>query len=120
MIYKIAGYANLMIGTAEHEGDVPEEQVTLSIFRAKKNPKLFREMEEAGELVKTAAPGIYRVTGITKLPFQIVITGELEGGAYAACRALTDQASEKDIERVIVDGGNEEDDALREYYLTFS
>lgn len=119
VIYKIIGYANLLIGTAEREGDVPANQVTLSIFRAKKNPKLFREMEEAGQLVKTGVPGIYRVAGITLLPFQIVITGELKGNEYAACRALTDKAQEADVERVIENGSNEQDDMIREYYRIF-
>ena len=74
---------------------------------------------EAGERVKTASPGIYRVTGITKLPFQIVITGELEGGAYAAYRALTDKAQEADVERVIENLESEPNDQIREYYGMF-
>ena len=56
VICKIAGYAYLLIGTTEREGDVPEDQVTISIFRAAKNPKLFKEMGEAGELVRTETP----------------------------------------------------------------
>ncbi|MCR5788879.1 MAG: hypothetical protein K6G83_03240 [Lachnospiraceae bacterium] len=54
--------------------------------------------------------------GITEMPFQIVITGELEGEEYAACRALTDKADEADIEHVLEDGEKETDDAVREYY----
>lgn len=92
-----------MIGTAEHEGDMPEDQVTISIFRAVKNPELWNEMEQSGELVRTGTAGIYHVVGITKLPFQIVITSELEGNEYAACRALTDKANGMDVEHVIED-----------------
>ena len=108
-----------MIGTAEHEGDMPEDQVTISIFRAVKNPELWKEMEQAGELVKTDTAGIYHVVGITKLPFQIVITSELEGNEYAACRALTDKANEIDVEHVIEDVEKETDDVVREYYGIF-
>ena len=92
VVRKGCGYANLYIGTAEHEGDIPSGQVTLSIFRAAKPEKLFREMAEKGQLKADAAKGIYHVEGITDLPFQIVITGELEGPEYAAFRALTDHA----------------------------
>lgn len=42
----------------EHEGDMPQEQVTISILRAVKNPELWKEMEKAGELVKTGTAGI--------------------------------------------------------------
>ena len=69
--------------------------------------------------MKSEIPGIYRVNGITPLPFQIVITSELEGKEYAACRALTDRAQEADIERVIENGSKEEDDMVREYYRIF-
>lgn len=113
VIYKALGYANLMIGTAEHEEDVPEDEVTISIFRSVKNPELWKEMKKAGELIETDTAGIYRVIGYTKLPFQIIITSELKGKEYAACRALTDKANEVDVEQVIEDGGHEQDDAVR-------
>ena len=119
VLYKIAGYANLLIGTAEHEGDVPEDQVTISIFRSVKNPKLFKEMEGSGELEKTETPGVYRVIGISKLPFQIVLTSELRGAEYAACRALTDKADELDVERVMEELEREPNERIREYYGTF-
>ena len=48
--------------------------------------------------------------------FHIVITGELEGSEYAACRALTDKADEEDIKCVIDELGKETDDVVREYY----
>ena len=37
--------------------------------------------------VQTDIPGIYHVVGITKMPFQIVITSELQGAECASCRA---------------------------------
>ena len=116
VIRKVCGYANLYIGVAEHEGDRPEGQVTISIFRAAKNPQLFGEMEREGTLVRDAIPGIYHVKGYTNLPFQIIITGELEGDGYAAYRALTDKAEEADVERIIEGVGREKDGAVREHY----
>ena len=50
---------------------------------------------------------------------QIVITSELEGNEYAACRALTDNANENDVEHVIEDIEKETDDVVREYYGIF-
>ncbi len=116
VLRKVCGYANLYIGVAEHKEDRPEDQVTISIFRAVKNPELFKEMEEDGTLVSDEVPGIYHVKGYTNLPFQIIITGELEGEEYAAYRVLTDRADEADVERIIAGIGHEKDDALREHY----
>ena len=119
VIRKGCGYANFYIGTAEHEGDVPSDQVTLSIFRASKPEKLFREMREKGQLVEDTVQGIYHVKGITDFPFQIVITNELQGPEYAAYRALTDQASRADVEQVIRDSSRETDFPMREHYRVF-
>ena len=119
VIRKCCGYANLYIGTAEHEADVPPDQVTLSVFRASKPEKLFREMADKGQLAADRTRGIYHVTGMTDLPFQIVITGELEGPEYAAYRALTDHASGADVERVIRAGDLETDSAMQAHYRVF-
>ncbi|MBO4395534.1 MAG: hypothetical protein J5819_04225, partial [Eubacterium sp.] len=117
-IYKMCGYANLYIGTAEHEGDRPADQVTMSIFRATKPIRLFKRLEKNGMLARGDVPGIYRVTGITNLPFQIVVTNELEGDQYAAYRAMTENAKKNDVERVIEDSGAELDEVIREHYHT--
>ena len=90
--------------------------MTVSIFRAVKNPELFCEMEENGTLVQSETPGIHRVVGIVGLPFQIVITGELKGEEYATYRTLTDRADAVDVERMMEEIGKETDDTLREHY----
>ncbi len=115
-IRKVCGYANLFIGSAEHEGDIPTDQVTLSIFRAAKTLELFEQMLKDGTLIESDTPGIYNVTGVTDIPFQIVITDELKGEEYAAFRALTDKATEEDVTRVIEDIEEEKEEVLREYY----
>ena len=119
VIRKVCGYANLYIGVAEHENDRPEDQVTISVFRAKKNVKLFSKMEQEGTLFKSDVSGIYYVKGLTDLPFQIVITSELQGVEYAAYRALTDKLSEQDFKYVIQAAENEQVDIVREHYRTF-
>ena len=119
VIRKVCGYANLYIGVAEHENDRPEDQVTISIFRAEKNAKLFSAMEREKTLIRSDVPGIYYVKRMTDLPFQIVITSELQGDKYASYRALTDRVSEQDFKHVIKAAENEETDVLKEHYRTF-
>jgi ligand-binding sensor protein len=103
VIYKACSYAGMYIAANAH-GGIQKDQITISIFRAVKNPRLFSAMEKSGNLTKTDTPGIYRVSilsGIFDIPFQIVITGELEGNEYAACRVLAAKAEEADMRQVI-------------------
>ena len=116
VLRKVSAYANLYISAAEHEGDRPSDQVTISVFRAVRNPELFAEMERQGSLLPDTTPGIYHVKGITDLPFRIIITGELQGEVYAAYRALTDKAEEADVARVMKGIGREKDEVVLEHY----
>ena len=106
----------MLIGTAAHEGDISDDQVTVSIFRAVKNPRLFSSLEKEGRLVVTDVPDIYHVTGFVGLPVQIVITSELKGTEYAACRALTTNASEADVKQVIDSTASSNIDTIKGYY----
>jgi len=117
VIHKAIGYANLYVGSAENEGDRPKDQVTVSIFRAVKNPELFKELEEMGHLVPDQAKGIYHIVGITKFPFQIVIMTELEGDEYAAARAMIDgdRANVEDIKKVVEAIEAEKDEVVRNH-----
>ena len=95
---------------------LPSEEVTLSIFRASKPKKLFREMREKGQLEENTIRGICHVKGIADFPFQIVITNKPQGPEYAAYRALTDQARKADVEQVIRDSSREADFSMRAHY----
>ena len=95
---------------------MPPDQVTISIFKAKDNTRLFRRLRSAGMLHDTQTSGIYRITGFTDIPFQIVITGELEGEEYAAYRALTDRAEEADMRSLIDESKNAPDEVMREHF----
>ena len=104
VIHKVIGYANLYMGLAENKGDRPKEQITISIFRAVKNPELFKELENNGHLEADQTPGIYHITGLTEFPFQIVIMSELKGKEYASARALIDgdRADVEDIKELAI------------------
>lgn len=73
-------------------------------------------MEREGKLLRDKVPGIYHVLGVVALPFQIVITNELEGAEYAAFRALTDRASIEDVARVLGAVGAADDAVIRGHY----
>ena len=100
MVWKMAGYGALLIGT--DIGSVYQaDELTLSIFAYKKNEKQFASMLERGLLQTTDVKGVYAVHGMTPLPYQIVIAGELEGREYAAYRALSDRADICDVSEIL-------------------
>ena len=57
----------------------------------------FDALLRRGVVQTTETAGIYRVVGMTPLPYQIVLSEELEGRDYAAYRALSDHAVAEDI-----------------------
>jgi len=68
VLHKAIGYAHLYAALAEYENERPVNQITISIFRASKNPELFRQLEDAGQLTADEVRGIYHVTGMTEFP----------------------------------------------------
>ncbi|MBQ8093645.1 MAG: hypothetical protein IJ242_08735 [Clostridia bacterium] len=119
IIRKAIGYANFYIGTAEREreGDVPSDEVTISLFHNTMNDKLLSRMKAEQTIeVDTNCPGLYYVRKLTDLPMQIVIGSELEGTEYAAFRALTSKPSLHDIEQLIRNGKNTTDSDQRDDY----
>ena len=113
-IRKVIGYVNFYIGTAKPEEGVKADNVTASIFTSDGNDRLFDELEEEGILEKTDNAKIYRVKGVTDIPFQIVVSGELQGKEYAAYRVLRNKVDEKDVEFLLDELRNNADPDLRE------
>ena len=100
MVWKTGGYGTLLIGTG-HDSQYDIDELTLSLFAYRKNEKQFSSMMKRGLVEATAVKGIYRVCGMTPLPYQIVITKELEGREYAAYRALSKQSAIDDVTAIM-------------------
>ena len=113
-IYKVAGYAYFYIATAKPEENVRVGEVTASIFASEREDGLFEEMEKSGQLEKTDVNGIYFVKGILDMPFQIVMTNEIEGDEYAAYRVLKAQVDEKDVDYLLERLKNATDQSTRD------
>ena len=110
---KVVGYGHFLIATAKKDENITAKNVTLSVFASEVNETEFAEMIESGTLTCTNIPGVYSVHGLTDLPFQVVIIGELEGEAYAAYRVLKKHAEVSDVELLLdklekADKGNDQ------------
>jgi hypothetical protein len=115
VIHKVLGYANFLIGFQERADEVLENEVTVAIFRATKNEDLFKSLESTGALVKGDASGVYFLTKeVSNLPFQIVITSELEGDENRYWRALAEQTSVVDFEQILNEVREFKDDLQKE------
>ena len=98
---KVAGYGHFLIAMAKKEENITAKNVTLSVFASEVNETEFAEMANDGTLTSTSVPGVYSIHGLTDLPFQVVIIGELEGEAYAAYRVLKKHAEVSDVELLL-------------------
>ena len=116
VLYKACGYAGMYISTTAHKTGVSRDDVTISVFRTVKNKRLFSDLEKAGRLTKTDTPGIYHVSVFWDIPFQIIITSELEGPEYAACRVIAAEVQEADVQQVVNSSYRTDDGNLKDYY----
>ena len=115
MVWKMGGYGHLLVGT-DKSTRYDTKELTLSIFAYKKNEKQFSSMMARGMLKETEEKGIYRVIGMSPLPYQVVITEELEGREYAAYRALSKHSDVRDIS-VILENMKDCSSDIRDRYI---
>ena len=115
---KVIGYGSYYISQSPRKDDIRPEEVTLSIFRDVKPVSLFQEL--GNRVVADAVKGIYHIEEVTDLPFQIVVTSELEGAEYAGYRLITKKADESDVEQVLKDSqGHKEPFVIDQYRAYF-
>lgn len=107
VLWKTIGYAGLYISGRRAD----EQDVTLTIIRARKNEEFFERLENQGKLCQGETEGVYNVA--ERLPTRIILTDELKGEQYAAYRAISDKPKEDDIEYLI--DAAEEDEEKRKY-----
>ena len=105
VLWKAYGYAGHYIWEQRAEA----EEVTITLFRATRNGAMFERLKGRGQLTETDSSGVYEVTGLSGIRTRIIITDELKGKEYAACRALSDRPAEEDIRTLL----NAEDETER-------
>jgi hypothetical protein len=99
--YKTNGYACLYKGYGKKVNEIPMQELTVSMFRAKHPRKLFAELKREGYEIEKKYPGIYYVTGNLPFPAQIVVTSELDPKTHSSLRILTDHADIEDVKHFL-------------------
>ena len=95
--YKTMGYACLYKVLGERVNQVPEEELTVSIFREAYPRELFEAFRKSGRTPEERFPGIYYILGNGLFDTQIVVTGQLSRKTHSSLRILSRNAEAEDV-----------------------
>ena len=99
-IWHTLGYAYQYLSLETHPGEIPPEEVTVTIIRSAFPRKLLLDLRRGGWTVEEPYHNIFYLSGFCKLPMQIVVTRDL-GDVYIPLQILTDRARESDIRKFV-------------------
>ena len=117
VLWKAVGYTGSYIYFMKDKEAVSDDEVTLTLIRAAKPVKLFRELDGNVEQVEH---GIYYIKNWkVNFPIQIIVTKELQGDEYAGIRAITKDPKEADVKKIFEDSKAETDPDMRKYYRAY-
>lgn len=74
---KVVAYACLYKAAEKHVGDIPIEEVSITLIRKRFPRKLFQWIEEKGFHIVKYSDGIYYIGDILNFAVQIIVTQEL-------------------------------------------
>ena len=102
-VWKTLGYAGLYKGYAKHVNEIPEGELTITIFRSTYPRKLFGMWKENNREIENSAPGVYLLKGLIDIPLQIVVSKELRDEDFRALRIMAPDADEDEVRRFLKD-----------------
>ncbi|MDE7275014.1 MAG: hypothetical protein K2N95_18545 [Lachnospiraceae bacterium] len=102
-LFKTIGYACIYKGLGETVDAIPEDELTVSIFREAFPRELFEKLKQSGRRVEERFPGIYYVTGNLLFDTQIVVTKDLSKKAHRYLKLLSKTVKEQDVRELIED-----------------
>jgi CRISPR/Cas system CSM-associated protein Csm2 small subunit len=98
--FKTIGYTCLYKGYGSKVNAIPEEELTVSVFRAAYPREMIKELKRKGHEIEEKYPGIYYVKNVI-FPAQIVVTSRLNPETHSSLRILTKNAKIEDIRRFL-------------------
>jgi hypothetical protein len=99
--FKTIGYACLYKGYGTKVNAIPEDELTVSVFREAYPREMIKELRRKGHDVIEKYPGIYYITNNLPFPAQIVVTSRLSPETHSSLRILTKNARIEDIKRFL-------------------
>ncbi len=97
VLWKCIGYAGLYKAYGKSVNAIPQEELTISIFRHRYPSKLMSQLKESGYVIENPTSGIYYIKGLVDIPVQIVVSKDLDDEAFAALKVMAKQSDPTDI-----------------------
>ena len=101
VLWKTIGYAGLYKSLGRTVDEIKADEITISIYRASKPRKLFKQLKEDGYVVSRLYPGVYQISGIVNIPINIIVTSELDDEELRALKILSINPAEDDVKDFI-------------------
>ena len=98
---KTVGYAYLYKGLSKKVDAIPLSELTATMMRDVVPDALFERIKAEGGTVEQRYPGIYYISGVVRIPTQVIVTSKLDKAKHPSLRLLTKNATEEDVERFI-------------------
>ncbi len=103
VLWKTIGYATIYKSFGENVDKIKITDITISIFRAIKPVKLFKELADGGKTIAQEYPGVYIIKGIIDIPVRVIVTDELKDRKLMAFSVMSQNATEQDIRQFVQD-----------------
>ena len=97
VLWKCIGYVGLYKAYGKSVNAIPQEELTISIFRHRYPSKLMTQLKQSGYTIESPFSGIYYIKGLVDIPVQIVVSKELDDEAFAALKVMAKQTDTTDI-----------------------
>ena len=101
VLWKVIGYAALYKSFGESVDQIKITDITISILRAIKPVKLFKDLTDAGKNIVQEYPGVYAISDLIEIPVRIIVTDELEDSELMAFSVMSQNASEEEIRQFV-------------------
>ncbi len=101
--FKVCGYGCMYKAQGDIVDQIPEDQITVSLFRDTYPRELFKALEESGRTIEQPYPGIYYIKGRLMFDTQIVVMKQLEADRHSAFRVLSRDAKEQDVRKFLME-----------------
>ena len=104
VIWKCIGYAGLYKGLGGTVDAIPEDELTITIFRSSYPRKLFGQIKKSRHKdIENPYPGVYLLKGFGPIPIQVVVTRQLTDETFLALKVMMHGASEVDVRHFITE-----------------
>ncbi len=97
VIWKIIGYAGIYKSLGRTVDEIPANELTMTLVRARRPRKLLRYFESQNINVKVNQPGVYEIKGIINIPLRIVVLKEVTDIKLVPLKVMDYDADEGDI-----------------------